>query len=57
MLDDSEDLLFGDDTEEVQHHKFRFETYSDNIEWVLTDIDDCLKGNSYIQDKDANKSH
>jgi len=31
-------------------HKFRFETYVDKIDWVLTDINESLNGNQYTEE-------
>ena len=35
-----------------QLHKWRFETYEENDDWILTDMDDVLNGNKYIGDID-----
>lgn len=43
--DGADRLLQG--VEESQEHIFRFETYSDKLDWTLTDIDHSLKGNDF----------
>lgn len=41
-------VIYGsDDPTQWQEHKWRFETYTPNIDWIITDIDDYLKGNPY----------
>lgn len=48
------DIIEGDDNPSTFYdHKFRFETYLDNIDWVLTDVDDHLRGNPYNWVKEA----
>lgn len=32
-------------------HKFKFESYIPNLDWVLTDIDEFLAGNQYLKPK------
>jgi len=49
LKDEEGDLIGGSENiKERYDHKFRFETYSDKIDWVLTDIDDALKGNDFV---------
>ncbi|CAD8043178.1 unnamed protein product [Paramecium primaurelia] len=36
------------DNNQFQYHKLRLETYIPNFNWVITDIDDYLKGNPYF---------
>jgi hypothetical protein len=41
-------LIAGDDNAtKPEIHKWRFETDPNNIQWILTDMDDFLLGNSY----------
>ncbi|CAD8061438.1 unnamed protein product [Paramecium sonneborni] len=36
------------DNNQFQYHKLRLESYVPNFNWVITDIDDYLKGNPYF---------
>lgn len=42
-------LVNGGQSEEGEweYHKWRFESYIPELEWMLTDMDDSLKGNDY----------
>jgi hypothetical protein len=35
-------------TDAMEPHMFRFETFAKSDDWILTDIDHCLKGNPYF---------
>jgi len=49
LKDEDGDVIGGSENiKERYDHKFRFETYTDKIDWVLTDIDDALKGNDFV---------
>lgn len=49
LKDDQGDVIDGSDSpKDLFDHKFRFETYSDRIDWVLTDIDEYLHGNPFV---------
>jgi len=49
LTDENGEILEGtDDVKTWQDHKFRFETYGNEIDWVLCDIDDFLAGNPYL---------
>jgi CRISPR/Cas system CMR-associated protein Cmr5 small subunit len=48
LIDEDGDLVEGDeDLTKFYHHKWRFETRVPDMDWVLTDMDDYLKGNPY----------
>ena len=45
-------LVEGNDDENLEEiHIWRFETYTNKIEWTLTDMDFCLGGNPYYTQK------
>ena len=45
---DSEKFLYHKVYNHLFHTtKWRFETYIPDTDWILTDVDDTLKGNSY----------
>eukprot|EP01017_Pseudomicrothorax_dubius_P035093 TRINITY_DN4876_c0_g1_i4.p1 TRINITY_DN4876_c0_g1~~TRINITY_DN4876_c0_g1_i4.p1 ORF type:complete len:276 (+),score=50.94 TRINITY_DN4876_c0_g1_i4:89-916(+) len=47
--DEEGDIRMGSSQPSTKElHKWRFETYIPNIDWVLTDMDDVLLGNNYI---------
>jgi len=49
LKDEEGDLIEGSDNpKDLYDHKFRFETYTDKIDWVLTDMDEKLEGNSFL---------
>ena len=50
---DSDVVVEGSEAPKTyEDHKFRFESYADDIDWVLCDIDDHLYGNPYNWDKE-----
>ena len=52
LKDEEGDLVDGSDNpKDLFDHKFRFESYTDKIDWVLCDIDDHLEGNPFIEEK------
>jgi len=52
LKDEEGKLIDGSSYEkDLFDHKLRFESYTDKIDWVLTDIDDFLDGNPYIPAK------
>ncbi|EAR84146.1 hypothetical protein TTHERM_00723310 (macronuclear) [Tetrahymena thermophila SB210] len=50
VTDEDGDLIHGEDTlnKEISH-VWRFETYTPNFDWVLTDMDTFLEGNPYYR--------
>lgn len=49
LKDEEGDLVEGSDNpKDLYDHKFRFETYTDKIDWVLTDMDEKLQGNPFL---------
>jgi hypothetical protein len=49
VSDEENFLVHGtEDTDKWLPHKWRFETFVDKIDWVLTDMDDYLMGNPYF---------
>jgi len=51
LFDEDQKLIAGSEsTKKCYDHKFRFETYENKLDWVLTDIDDVLNGNPYASE-------
>ncbi|CAK75081.1 unnamed protein product (macronuclear) [Paramecium tetraurelia] len=48
-VDEQGKVVHGNsDNNQFQYHKLRLESYVPNFNWVITDIDDYLKGNPYF---------
>jgi len=57
LKDDEGDLVEGSDNpKDLYDHKFRFETYTDKIDWVLTDMDEKLQGNPFLPSEHQEES-
>lgn len=49
LLDEENFLIQGtEDPDQWVSHRWRFETKPDKLDWILTDMDDYLKGNPYF---------
>ncbi|KRX10915.1 hypothetical protein PPERSA_12039 [Pseudocohnilembus persalinus] len=56
ITDEEGDVVIGNDeiTDKLIRHKFKFETYTPKLDWVLVDIDDALNGNPYLPSQESN---
>ena len=50
ISDKDNEVIYGSDNpNKLEVHVWKFETYSHSIDWVLTDMDEYLDGNSYFR--------
>lgn len=43
--------LNDEDDDALEFHVLRFETYTENYDWILTDMDYALEGNPYFTEE------